>query len=58
MVNVPPRLSVGSNRPSLAFVASILTSDEMDASPFFSAFRTTGTIRPAGVCTATLTCAA
>ena len=56
-MNVPPIMSVGVNLPSFAFPARLLTSEEMPVRPKPHAFRTTGTIRPASVCTATLTSA-
>ncbi len=49
MVNVPSAESAGSSLPSLALAANSLTLEEMAARPFFSALRTTGTMRPAAV---------
>ena len=53
IVNVPPIMSIADSLPSLAFPARCLTSPEIPESPSPHAPRTTGTIRPRSVCTAT-----
>ena len=57
VVKVEPAYSLGSSAPSLARAARSRVSAPIWASPFRSASRTTGVMRPSGMATATATCA-
>ncbi len=53
---VPPARSSGASFPSRAFAASAASSRAISRTPFWSAFRSTGTTRPPGVSAANPTC--
>ncbi len=57
-VIVEPDRSAAGAVPSLAASALLVIAPARSHRPRLSAWRTTGTIRPAGVCVATPTCAA